>query len=53
MAIKKGNRDGTTEFAHKDKPDFAALIFVFENIIKHIINMHKNMVKIFFFIFIV
>ena len=38
VAIKNGNRDGTTEFAHKFKPFFAAIKLSEENIIKKIVK---------------
>ena len=41
VAIKKGRREGTTEFAHNFKPDFAAFMLLDEKSIKHIINI-KN-----------
>lgn len=41
VAIKKGNREGTTEFAQSFRPDFAACIFVDENNTRHIKN-NKN-----------
>ena len=44
VAMKNGNREGTTEFAHSFSPDFAACILVDENKIRHIKNS-KNISK--------
>ena len=38
VAIKNGNREGITEFAHSFKPDFAACMLLEENRIRHIKN---------------
>lgn len=47
VAIKKGKREGTTEFAQSFNPDFVACILLEENKIKHIVNI-KNIVGIIF-----
>ena len=39
MAIKKGRRDGTTEFAHRINPFFAEERLGYENINKDTINV--------------
>ena len=50
VAMKKGRSDGTIEFAHSFKPDFAAMILLDENINKHIINIINIVGIIFLFI---
>ena len=49
MATKKGNREGTTELAHKLRPDFVAIKLLFENISRQIVNNKNKIGKIFFF----
>lgn len=39
--MKNGKSDGTTEFAHNDKPVFAADKLEFENITSDIVNKTK------------
>ena len=46
VATKKGNKVGTIEFAHKNKPFLAAYRLVLENITKHIVNKIKRKGKI-------
>ena len=41
VAIKKGNREGTTEFAQSFRPDFAACIFEDENSMRYIKKIKK------------
>lgn len=38
VAIKKGSRAGTTEFAHKSRPLFVADKFSLENITRHMVK---------------
>ena len=38
--MKKGSREGTTEFAHSARPVFADKRFALENINKNIVNKH-------------
>lgn len=38
VAIKKGSRAGTTEFAHKSRPLFVADRFSLENITRHMVK---------------
>lgn len=52
VAIKKGSREGTTEFAHNFRPDFADCKLVLENNIKHIVNNNTKIEIIFFCILI-
>lgn len=42
VAIKKGKREGTTEFAHSFRPDFAACRLVEENRTKHRVNSRNK-----------
>ena len=42
VAIKKGNNDGTTEFAHSFNPFFAASILLDENISKDNVNSKNS-----------
>ena len=49
VAMKKGSREGTTEFAHKASPVFADDKFAFENINKNRVNKHIHIeIKDFF-----
>lgn len=50
VAIKKGKRAGTTEFAHSSNPFFVADKFSLENIIKHIVKSTNKLGNICFFI---
>ena len=52
VAIKKGKREGKTEFAHKESPDFAATKLSLENKSKHNINKQTKLGRIRFFNFI-
>ena len=49
VAIKKGKRDGTTEFAHNDNPDFTADKLVLEKINKPNVKAKKTSENIFLF----
>ena len=51
VATKKGKRDGTTEFAHSDKPDFTADKLLLENINRHKVKLIKIKGKKIFFSF--
>ena len=51
-AIKNGNKEGRTEVDHSSNPDFVAVRFVFENIIRQIVKTQKIKGIITFFIFI-
>ena len=42
VAIKKGNKDGTTEFAHKLRPCFAADKLSLEKVIKNRVKRQKQ-----------
>ena len=49
VAIKKGSKEGTTEFAHNERPVFAEERFEFENINRNIVNKHIHIgIKDFF-----
>jgi hypothetical protein len=50
VAIKNGNNDGTTLFAHNASPFFAAIKLLFENRIRATKNVKKINVKKYFFI---
>ncbi|MCL2859882.1 MAG: hypothetical protein FWF46_04855 [Oscillospiraceae bacterium] len=50
VAIKNGNNAGSTEFAHKEIPDFAATKLSLENIIKANVNEQNVSGKMSFFI---
>jgi hypothetical protein len=52
VAIKNGNKEGTTELDHSNNPDFAAARFCFENITKHNIKRQIIVGRIAFFNFI-
>ena len=49
VAIKKGNREGTTELAHSFKPDLAACRLEEENTTKQAVKS-KTMIEIKFFL---
>lgn len=51
VETKNGNREGTTEVAHKVSPDFTAGRLDLENISKHMVKHKKNSGNIFLFIF--
>lgn len=42
VATKKGNKEGTTEFAHKERPFFTAIRLFFEKINKSKYKKIKN-----------
>ena len=42
MAIKKGNKEGTTEFAHKESPSLAAVILLLEKKTRHMVNKQNK-----------
>ena len=49
VAIKNGKSEGTTEFAHKIRPDFAAFKLLAENIIKlEVKNIKSSGIRYFF-----
>ena len=50
VAIKNGKSEGTIEFAHNFKPDFAALILLDEKANKQIVNIRNVIENIFRFI---
>lgn len=49
VAIKKGKRAGTTEFAHSSNPLFVADKFSLENIIRHIVKSINKVGNMCFF----
>ena len=49
-AIKKGRREGTTEFAQSLSPDLVACTLLVENNIRQIVNKKKMIDRIFFLI---
>ena len=49
VAIKKGKRAGTTEFAHSSNPFFVADKFSLENIIRHIVKSINKVGNMCFF----
>ena len=51
VATKKGNRDGTTEVAQSDIPDFTAFKLELENIKIQIVNSKNMSDNIFLFNF--
>lgn len=53
VATKKGNKEGTTEFAQRDNPFLTAGKFVFENNNKHKQNNRKHSARKFRLIFII
>ncbi len=42
MAIKNGSREGTTEFAHRESPSFAAVILLLEKKTRHMVNKQNK-----------
>ena len=52
VAIKKGNREGTTELAHSFKPDLAACRLEEENTTKQAVKS-KTMIEIKFFLILI
>ena len=50
VAMKNGKREGTTDVAHKIRPDLAAVRLYVENITKEIVKSKKIIGKICFFI---
>lgn len=51
VAIKNGSKEGTTEFAHSNKPDVALFKLVLENKIINKINKQKMLGKMAFLSF--
>ena len=49
MAIKKGSKEGTTEFAHKESPSFAAVTLLLEKNTRHRVNKQNKKGKKYFF----
>ena len=49
VATKNGNNDGTTEFAHRDRPDLTAGRFDLENNNKQKVKAKNNSAKKFLF----
>ena len=52
VATKKGNREGTTEFAQRSNPDFTAGRLLFEKIKRQKVKPKNNIGKKFLFNFI-
>ena len=49
VAIKKGNKAGTTDLAHSSRPTFAACKLLLEKITRKIVNKTNNTeIKLFF-----
>jgi hypothetical protein len=49
VATKKGNKEGITEFAHKERPFFTATRLFLEKINKQNVKNKKSIGKKFFF----
>ena len=53
VAIKKGSKEGTTEFAQSERPVLAADRLLLENNTRHTVNVKKIIGNIQFFILII